>query len=174
MISASIPPTSRTPHLAPDHHHLEIQHTLRLAWLAWLALGGFPFFLFILAFFRANTADPATIRGDLADITFFATLVYLLATLPPAAFVRGYLFAPANRGQAVPPRTYLLGMITGWTVLSAGGTLAALGALAAHAVLPALLPAVVVWLLFALSYPTGRAMLPDDESPAGPFPPDAA
>ena len=73
-------------------------------------------------------------------------------------FWQAHLFRSYYSGNPVHPHNYLFGMLLVWMALEFGGLFSLFGCLVYGSLLPNLLPALVAFMFFVASYPTGRSM----------------
>jgi hypothetical protein len=138
-------------------HGLTPQSALQQAWIYWITLLCIPFFVFLYVVWQL-TRDSAPEHHAAGQTWFIVSMAYILVAAPASQFWRSHLFKPYWRGEVVPPRQYLMGMVGIWLVLEIGGLLGLAGCLATHAILPNLLPALVAFGFFLPLWPSGGAM----------------
>jgi len=103
-----------------------------------------------------------------ATLWFVLTLSYIALSVPVAFFWRGHLFKGYWSGQRVPPREYLIGMISIWLALSIGGLASVAGCIATRSMVPNMLPAVLAFVVYISLWPNGHSMsrpLHDEHDP---------
>ncbi len=137
---------------------LDRKSALQKAWVSWIAMLSTPFlfFLFVCWSLMADGGAPRDLhRGQ---TWFIMSMAYMAIAVPLAFFWRSHYFKAYWRGDVVPPRAYLVGMLTLWITMEIGGLLSLVGCLVSHSLLPNLLPALVAFVLFVPLWPSGRAM----------------
>jgi hypothetical protein len=136
---------------------LSVPKALRSAWVSWLVLLAIPFLVLQWLVWRLGISDQATPAFD-PKHWFFASMAYLAVILPASFFWRGYLFREYWNGRPVTPRKYVLATVTVGIALAIGGVFALIGCFFSGSFMPNLIPALMALLLFAIHWPTGRAM----------------
>ncbi len=131
---------------------------LKWAWLSWTVLLVVPFLFLEWLIWHMGFAEVTRSHAQ-APAWFGAAMAYLVIILPATFFWRGHLFKEYWKGHPVAPRKYLLATITVGVALALGGMFSLLGCLATGSFMPNLIPAVFSLLLFALHWPSGRAMI---------------
>lgn len=130
---------------------------LRRAWLSFVLLAGTPAVLLAAAVWAVPASEEASRPG--ANYAFFGLSVgWLLLLVPPAFWIRGYVFRAGWQGQRVEAESYLRGLMTMWTATSVGALFAAIGCLAGNSLLPNLFPAGFALALMLLLTPSSRGV----------------
>jgi hypothetical protein len=130
---------------------------LRRAWGSYVLLSATPAALIVAAVLAVpESVDPPRMG---VSYTFFGLSVgWMVLTVPLAFWLRGYVFRAGWQGQRVDAESYLRGLMTMWTAAASGATLAAVGCLAGHSLLPCLFPAGFALVLMLLLTPSGRGV----------------
>jgi hypothetical protein len=131
---------------------------LRAAWWAYVVLLIFPFTLVAVAIALMNTGISSAPRHGVNHWLLIATAC-LVVGVPVALFYRRRLCGAYFRGDAVPPRQYLVGMLSVWLVLEVGMIVSIVGSYVTASFLPSLLPAIVAFVFFTTLWPTGKMMV---------------
>ena len=131
--------------------------SLKTAWILWalLALMPLPFFLAVVIQQLNLDGAPA---GPGVNEWFIGTLVFIAFCVPAGFFAQRRFFRNYWKGEAVTPLRYLLGMLSVWVALNVCALIALIGCLATRPLLPNLLPAILLFGLFAILWPNGHAM----------------
>jgi hypothetical protein len=131
--------------------------TLRAAWWAYVVLMILPFALVAIAVALLNTRiSPTASHGG--NRWLILAVAYLVVGIPAALFYRRHLCGAYFRGEDVPPRQYLVGMLTVWLALEVGMIVSILGCYVSASILPDLLPAIAAFVFFITLWPTGKMM----------------
>jgi hypothetical protein len=139
-------------------HPLSVTKALHRAWFWWILLLAIPFLFLqwvIWTFATGKVNHAASNSGE----WFLAAMVYLLAFAPGAFFLRARLFKDYWKGHPVQPRRYVMATIIVGLALAIGGVFSLVGCIKTGSLMPNLLPALLALVLFALHWPTGRAMV---------------
>lgn len=133
-------------------------NALRWSWLCWGVLLALPFgFLqWVIWQFISGKISPT---GADRERWFTAAASYLIIVVPGSLFVRGRLFKDYWLGRPVPPAKYILATIAIGVALAIGGIFSLIGCLVTGSFMPNLIPALLALVLYALHWPTGRAMI---------------
>ena len=142
----------------PSRSTLSVPKALRRAWLWWVILLAGPFLLLQWLIWRLATGDVGHSHAD-AQKWFVAAMAYLLLVLPVSFFWRGRLFKDYWLGRPVEPRRYIFATIAVGLAMALGGIFSLIGCYMTGSFMPNLIPALLALLLFALHWPTGRAMV---------------
>ncbi len=153
MTHLAIPTSGR-----PSESELVLPRALRRAWLFGGVLLVIPFLFLQWLIWHLTTSEGVRSSAD-STKWFIAAMGYLLLVLPGSFFWRGHLFRDYWRGRPVAPHKYILATITVGLALAAGGIFSMIGCLVTRSFMPNLIPALIALLLFALHWPTGRAMV---------------
>jgi hypothetical protein len=131
---------------------------LRAAWWAYVVLLILPFTLLaVVVAFKKTGLTLAPSHG--VNRWLLLEAAYLVVGIPAALFYRRHLCSAYFRGDAVPPRLYLVGMFTVWLALEVGMILSIIGCYATASFLPGLLPAIIAFVFFITLWPTGKMMV---------------
>src|SRR3954463_3527020 len=146
---------------ARDHAaELTPRKALQYAWYVWMTLLAIPFLFFIYVAWRVSEPEPtAPINRPFTNVWFLSSVAYMVLAVPVAFFARSRLFKGYWTGDCVPPRNYLIGMSIMWGTMVIGGLYSLVGCLGSHSLLPCLFPALVAFVMFAIHWPSGRAMV---------------
>ncbi|MGD0539987.1 MAG: hypothetical protein ABSB33_00580 [Tepidisphaeraceae bacterium] len=142
----------------PSQSTSSVKLALLWAWLCWAILLVIPFLLLQWVIWRLHTVEVARPHADAAK-WFVAAMAYLLVILPGSFFWRGHLFKNYWLGRPVAPHKYVVATISIGLALALGGVFSLIGCLVTHSLMPNLIPALLSLLLFAIHWPTGRAMV---------------
>lgn len=131
---------------------------LRRAWACWAALLIVPFVFFVwLVWHLSKNPQGASYAG--AVKWFAAASIYLVVVVPGSMFWRGHLFRDYWLGRPVAPAKYVSATISVGLALAVGGIFSLAGCLVTGLLMPNLIPAALALLLYAIHWPTGRAMV---------------
>lgn len=131
---------------------------MRMAWSCWLFLLVLPFLFFIYVLWTLMGQETGAPPARSGQGWFLMSMLYLIVAVPLSFFGRSWLFKAYWTGKPVEPKKYVMGMLTMWLTLEAGGLLALAGCLVDKKLLPNLLPALVAFMFFTTLWPSGRAM----------------
>jgi hypothetical protein len=137
---------------------LSVQTALKMAWLCWLVLLAVPFLLLQALIWYIHVGDVSRYHSE-TNGWFLAAMICLLAVVPGSLFLRGHLFRDYWMGHPVTPRRYLVATISVGVALAACGVVSLLGCLITDSFMPNLIPGLLALVMFALHWPTGRAMV---------------
>lgn len=141
------------------HKELTPQQALRYAWYVYLVMLATPFLLFLYVTWSLSGGGLLRRDVSLSDGWFIGSVAYMVLIVPASFFVRSRYFKEYWTGGCVAPKNYLTGMLITWTALEIGGLLSLLGCLVSRSLLPSLLPALAAFMMFAVLWPNGRAMI---------------
>jgi hypothetical protein len=146
---------------AGDHStELTPRKALNYAWYIWLTLLAIPFIFFIYVAWRvSNEAPSVAIDRPFTNGWFISSVAYMILAVPAAFFIRSRWFKGYWSGDCVAPRNYLIGMSIMWGVTVIGGLWSLVGCLGSRSLLPCFFPALVAFVMFAIHWPNGRAMV---------------
>jgi len=147
-------PTSRR----RTEYDLAVPKALHRAWICWAILLAVPFLFLQWVIWRLGTEETAGATAQ-SGKWFAAAMIYLVIVLPGSFFWRGHLFHDYWQGRPVPPHKYILAIISVGAALAVGGIFSMVGCLVTRSFMPNLIPALMALLLFAMHWPTGRAMV---------------
>lgn len=153
-------PSGNIPSDAAHHDRRELTSgaALRHAWIWYITLLFIPFAVFVALVADLNSQGPGAHHWGLKNGWFLGAIGFMIVTLPLAFMIRSRMFRPYWQGRAVPPRSYLAGMLTLWITLEISGILSLAGCFVSQSLMPCLLPALAAFMFFVPLYPTGRAM----------------
>jgi hypothetical protein len=134
------------------------RQALRYAWYIFMILAAIPFLFFIYIVWTVND-HPGPVNRSFTEPWFIVSVAYMLLASPAAFFVRSRMFKGYWTGDCVSPRSYLIGMSIMWVTMVIGGLLSLAGCLGSRSLLPCLFPALVAFAMFAIHWPSGRAMV---------------
>lgn len=137
---------------------LNAQHTLMIAWIAYLVMLIIPFLVFLAVVFRLNYGSVESASEDVVRRWFICSMIFCGLSVPAAFFAQAKAFKGYWQGQCVQPRNYLKGMLVIWGSLEMSGLIALLGCWMTGTVIPIMLPALVAFVLFVMLWPNGHAM----------------
>jgi hypothetical protein len=131
---------------------------LRRAWACWGVLLAVPFVLFVwMVWHLANGAAGVSHAG--AVRWFVMASAYLVVVVPGSMFWRGHLFRDYWLGRPVAPGKYVSATVSVGVALAAGGIFSLAGCWMTGMFMPNLIPAALALLIYAIHWPTGRAMV---------------
>jgi hypothetical protein len=142
----------------PSASTLSVKTALRLAWLFWAVLLLIPFLFLQWLIWRLATGQVIRPHADAAK-WFVAAMGYLVLIMPGSFFWRGHLFKDYWLGRPVTPHKYIVATISVGLALALGGIFSLTACLETGSFMPNLIPALLSLVLFALHWPTGRAMV---------------
>lgn len=142
----------------PSRSSLSVPAALRWAWFSWAVLLAVPFLLLQWLIWHLAAGDASRSSAD-TEKWFVAAMAYFILILPGSFFWRGHLFKDYWLGRPVAPGRYVLATITVGFALALGGIFSLIGCLVTGSFMPNLIPALLALVLFALHWPTGRAMV---------------
>lgn len=141
-----------------SHRELTVKAALKRAWIAWTLLLIGPFLFLQWAIWFINSKAPAQLHGD-TQAWFVGAMGYLVLAVPAMFFLRKHLFRDYWLGKPVEPGKYIAATVTAGVALAIGGIISLIGCLVTNELMPNLIPAFLALVLFALHWPTGKAML---------------
>ena len=142
----------------PSRTPLSVKAALRVSWLFWALLLVIPFLFLQWLIWRLATGQVIRPHADAAK-WFGAAMGYLVLIVPGSFFWRGHLFKDYWLGRPVTPNKYIVATISVGLALAFGGIFSLIGCLVTGSFMPNLIPALLSLALFALHWPTGRAMV---------------
>lgn len=137
---------------------LSAQQALRYAWYGYLVLLAAPFLMFLIVAWTLMGQSMLD-RGPWVDGWFLGAVAYMVLVVPASFFLRSRYFSDYWKGKSVRPDAYLKGMFTVWIALEIGGLFSLSGCLVSKRMLPSLMPALAAFMMFAILWPSGRAMV---------------
>jgi hypothetical protein len=137
---------------------LTVQKALKRAWQAYFVLLAVPFTLVIALIWRL-TEHPAAAADVPNSAWFLAAMAYMGIIIPASFFARERIFRAYWLGKPVEPAKYLVGMVCVWLALDSSALLSIVGSIATGALMPNLIPCVILLLYFFTQWPLGRAMI---------------
>jgi hypothetical protein len=140
------------------HRGLTVQKALRRAWHAYVLLLAVPFTL-VLALIWRLTQNPAPVTHTPTSAWFLAAMAYMAVVIPASFFARERIFHCYWLGQPVAPAKYFVGMACVWLALDSSAMLSIAGCIITRALMPNLIPCVILLLYFFTQWPLGRAMI---------------
>lgn len=149
--------TRAAPVVPKNPSYLSADMALQIASWTWCALLALPFVLFLIVIWRLMDSEspPAANQGQ---EWFIAGMIYMMIGPPLAFFIRSRLFRGYWSGRIIPPKNYLIGMITLWMSLEFGGLFALVGCLISGVLLPNLMTALLAFMFFLPLSPNGHSM----------------
>jgi hypothetical protein len=128
---------------------------LQTAWRAYIVLLTVPLVGLLLLIVSYPRAGVPSATADGWNGWFLGTLTYLAVGVPAALFYRKRVCSSYSRGEAVPPRNYLRGMLAVWLALEVGAILSLVGCYMTRSFLPCLATWGVAFVFYITQWPSG-------------------
>ena len=136
-----------------------VQSAFRAASVAYSVFMVLPPVAFAIALLvQINRAAPPRNPGRVTNWLWLIA-VYLMIGFPAALFIRRRLCIAYNRGEAVAPRNYLVGMLTVWLSLEIGMLLPIVGYCVTGVLIPIIPLALVPLVFFITLWPSGDMLV---------------
>lgn len=157
-MAMSVPIQSQT----KDGNSMTPGSALRQAWIWYISLMCAPLFYgltIVLMFSTQPHASGVPADTSSSEWWFLGSIGYLMLAAPIAFALRSRMFSGYWEGKAVPPRTYLRGMVLVWVAFELAGLISLTGVLVSHSFTPCIMTGIAAFLFYAWLYPSGKSMV---------------